>query len=121
MASKNPIRDKILNNANAAVVSTNGMYVRTSAENVIMKSGMTLQASIDASESPDPPDEGGDTSFDPAAPGEKSLSEIIASRDPGATVTVAEGSIADKINISKSIVLKGSLAGSNQNHDQIIS
>lgn len=120
MASKNPIRDKILNNANAAVVSTNGMYVRTSAENVIMKSGMTLQASIDASEPPDP-DEGGNTSFDPGAPGGKSLSEIIASRDPGATVTVAEGSIADKINISKSIVLKGSLAGSNQNHDQIIS
>ena len=109
----NRIVEELIKKSKAASINNRGVYPVTAASNVFKQDGTPLEKVTENVITPDIPEP--DVVVDPTT---TPVTEIIASIESGAIVAVADGEVAEELNLNKGIVLQGVNAGIPQNYKQ---
>ena len=108
----NRIVEELIKKSKAASIKNRGMYPVTIATNVYKQDGTSMET-VPNQEILEP-----DVIINPNDPEATPISEVVASIESGAVISVSNGEIAEELNLDKGIVLQGVNAGIAQNYKQ---
>ena len=105
----NRIVEELIKKAKATSIANRGKYPITVATNVYKQDGTSLETG-DNSEISEP-----DVVVDPTS---THIVEVIKEVESGAVIAVADGEVAEELNLDKGVTIQGVNAGIPQNYKQ---